>query len=88
MPADLSGLQVGDTILEINDKKISDFSQLRSIISSNKNIKVTFSRNDKIITNIKTFSGKIGIKGTIETSKLNILIHVLRQFSNFIILLR
>ena len=55
MPADLSGLKVGDTILEINEKKISDFSQLRSIISSNENIKVTYSRNDKIeIINIKT----------------------------------
>ena len=48
MPADLSGLQVGDTILEINKKKISDFSKLRAIISSNETIKVTYSRNDKI----------------------------------------
>ena len=66
-------LEVGDTILEINEKKISDFSQLRLMISSNESIKVTFSRNDKIIvTNIKTVDGKIGIKGTIETRKLNI----------------
>ena len=88
MPADLSGLKVGDTILEINQNKISDFSQLRSIISTNENIKVTFSRNDKItVTNIKTLNGKIGIKGTIETKKLNILdscITSIKQFYNFI----
>ena len=88
MPADLSGLKVGDTIIKINEKKISDFSQLRSMISSNKNIKVTFSRNDKImVTNIKTLSGKIGIKGTIETRKLNIVnscITSVQQFYNFI----
>ena len=88
MPADLSGLEVGDTILEINEKKISDFSQLRLMISSNENIKITFSRNDKIIvTNIKTVDGKIGIKGTIETRKLNILdscFTSLQQFYNFI----
>ena len=88
MPADLSGLKVGDTILKINEENISDFSQLRSIISSNKNVKVTFSRNDKImVTNIKTLSGKIGIKGTIETRKLNIVsscITSVQQFYNFI----
>ena len=88
MPADLSGLRVGDTILKVNDKEISDFSQLRSMISSNKNIKVTFSRNDKIMTtNIKTLSGKIGIKGTIETRKLNIInscVTSVQQFYNFI----
>ncbi len=88
MPADLSGLKVGDTILEINEKKISDFSQLRSIISSNKTIKVTYSRNDKIeTTSIKTIDGKIGIKGTSETSKLNFLNSCMTsmvQFYNFI----
>jgi regulator of sigma E protease len=88
MPADLSGLKVGDTILKINEKKIFDFSQLRSMIYSNKNIKVTFSRNDKImVTNIKTLGGKIGIKGTLETRKLNIVsscITSVQQFYNFI----
>ncbi len=88
MPADLSGLKVGDTILEINEKKISDFSQLRLIISSNETIKITYSRNDKIeMTNIKTVDGKIGIKGTIETRKLNLLNSCttsIKQFYNFI----
>jgi len=88
MPADLSGLKVGDTILEVNEKKINDFSELRSVISSNETIKVTFSRNDKIeIINIKTVGGKIGIKGTIETRKLNFLnscITSIKQFYNFV----
>ena len=88
MPADLSGLQVGDTILEINKKKISDFSKLRAIISSNETIKVTYSRNDKIeIVNIKTVDGKIGIKGTIETQKLkffNSCVTSVGQFYNFV----
>ena len=65
MPADLSGLKVGDTILEINDKKISDFSQLRSIIYSNEDIKVTFSyyqgRIDRIfVTKDGVFEVKYG----------------------------
>ena len=88
MPADLSGLKVGDTILEINEKKISDFSQLRTIISSNETIKVTYSRNDKIeIINLKTVNGKIGIKGTVETRKLkffNSCITSVVQFYNFV----
>ena len=88
MPADLSGLKVGDTILEINEKKIFDFSDLRSAISSNETIKVTYSRNDKIeIIKIKTVNGKIGIKGTVETRKLNLLnscITSIKQFYNFV----
>ena len=72
MPADLSGLKVGDTVLEINEKKISDFSELRAIISSNETIKITYSRNNNIkSTNLNTVKGKIGIKGTVETRKLN-----------------
>ncbi len=88
MPADLSGLKVGDTILEINEKKISDFSELRLMISTNETIKITYSRNDKIeMTNIRTVDGKIGIKGTIETRKLNFLNSCttsIKQFYNFI----
>ena len=69
-------------------KKYSDFSELRSIISSNETIKVTYSRNDKIeIINLKTVKGKIGIKGTVETRKLNFLnscITSVVQFYNFV----
>ncbi len=88
MPADLSGLKVGDTVLEINEKKISDFSDLRAIISSNETIRVTYSRNNNIeIINLKTVNGKIGIKGTVETRKLNFFnscITSVMQFYNFV----
>ena len=72
-PADLSGLKVGDEILEINDKRIPDFISLKQIILDNNNsiVNVTYLRNgnvDKLKINIT--DNKIGIKGTIYKKKL------------------
>ena len=70
MPADLSGLKVGDTVLEINEK-ISDFSDLRAILSSNETIRLTYSRNNNIeIINLKTVKGKIELKVQLKQENL------------------
>lgn len=70
-PAQVAGLEVGDIILEINNKKISTFEDIKKHISGkNKNkISVLVSRNDKILNyNVDVVDGLIGIKGN-ETFK-------------------
>ena len=47
-PAEKANLQINDTILKINEVEILDFNSLQGVISKNKSLDITFSRNDKI----------------------------------------
>tara|TARA_A100001388_G_scaffold66405_1_gene46677 strand:- start:775 stop:1824 length:1050 start_codon:yes stop_codon:yes gene_type:complete len=74
-PAYNAGLKEGDIILEVNDKKIEDFSSLRDIIgsSSSDTLKILYSRGNKIdYLETKVINKKIGIRGTVESVKLDI----------------
>jgi|TARA_B100000287_G_scaffold99074_1_gene91126 regulator of sigma E protease len=87
-PAEKANLQVNDTILKINEVEILDFNSLQGVISKNKPLNITFSRNDKIQeVLIIPENGKIGIRGTVITQKLSIFdscIVSIKQFYNFI----
>ena len=87
-PAEKANLQVNDTILKINEVEISDFNTMRDVISKNKSLDITFSRNDKIqVVRVIPEAGKIGIRGTVSSKKLNIYdscIVSVKQFFNFI----
>jgi len=72
--AEVSGLKVGDIILEVNNTTITDLISLKDIISknNNKNVLVTYSRNDLIYSiDVLVENKRIGIRGTIEKRKLN-----------------
>ena len=74
-PAYKAGLKEGDIILEVNDKKIEDFSSLRDIIgsSSSDTLKILYSRGNKIdYLETKVINKNIGIRGTVESVKLDI----------------
>ncbi len=69
-----SGLREGDIILEVNKKKIKNFSELQKIISSNNNntIELIFSRAGKIKNvNVEVIDNIIGVRGTLEKTKLS-----------------
>ena len=87
-PAEKANLQVNDTILKINEVEILDFNTMRDVISKNKSLDITFSRNDKIQeVRIIAEAGKIGIRGTVSNEKLNLYdscIVSVKQFYNFI----
>ena len=73
-PAYTAGLKNGDIILEINNEEIKDFSTIVKIISSNESetLNIVFSRENKIRSlDVEIVNKKIGIKGTIESVKLN-----------------
>ena len=74
-PAYDLGLKEGDIILEVNNEKVLDFSKLRDIISSSDSdtLKILYSRNNKIdVLETRVVNKKIGIRGTVESVKLNI----------------
>ena len=69
-----SGLREGDIILEVNKKKIKNFSELQKIISSNNNntIELIFSRAGQIKNvNVEVIDNIIGVRGTLEKTKLS-----------------
>tara|TARA_B100000927_G_C16426426_1_gene453666 strand:- start:24 stop:1073 length:1050 start_codon:yes stop_codon:yes gene_type:complete len=71
-----AGLKEGDIILEIDGNEIEKFSELRKFIQKKNNdyINVLYSRNGNIDEiKILVEENKIGIRGTIETRKLNFL---------------
>ena len=81
-PAYDAGLKEGDIILEVNDKKVEDFSSLRDIIGSSNSdtLKILYSRNSKIdYLETKVINKKIGIRGTVESMKLNIIESILKS---------
>ena len=73
-PAFISGLMVNDIILSVNDNEISDLISLKKEISkfNNSEVNIKFSRNDKVEdTIVMVRDNRIGIRGTVETKKLN-----------------
>lgn len=69
-PAKEAGIKTGDTILKIDDKIITDFSDIQNYVSMNPNklLNITVNRNNEVLTfsvqsvlDKKTGAGKIGI---------------------------
>ena len=74
MSASQAGLKVGDIIIEVNKEEISDLIALKEVVSrnNNKDVEITYSRDSKVNSTIISIrENKIGIKGTVETEKLN-----------------
>ncbi len=70
MPAKISGIQSGDRITSVNDKKINTWDELTSVIHSlpNENISLLIERkNEKIEFDLKTSSAPVPIEGKIDT---------------------
>ena len=82
-----SGLKEGDIILEIDGNKIEKFSELRKFIENKNNdyINVLYNRNGNI-SEIKVLvvEKKIGIRGTVETRKLNFINSCSESFSQIV----
>ena len=88
-PAYDAGLKEGDIILEVNNEKVLDFSKLRDIISSSDSdtLKILYSRNNKIdVLETRVVNKKIGIRGTVESVKLNIVESIFNQHIKYFIL--
>ena len=84
-----SGLREGDTIIEVNNQKIIDFSDLQNIISNNNNefIEINFIRDGKVNSvTVKVEENIIGIRGTLEKKKLAFISAIIKsseQLLNF-----
>ncbi len=71
-----AGLREGDFIIEADNEKLKNFSQLQRIIaqSDNNSVQISFVRNNEIKTVlVQVKDGIIGIRGTVEKNKLDFL---------------
>ena len=61
-PAQEAGIQVGDTILKVEDKNIFQAEQLSNVVNNKRSIALTVKRKDKILTiDIKPVKSSTGI---------------------------
>ncbi len=84
MSASEAGLRVGDIIVELNDEEISDLISLKQVVdkNNNKEVKITYSRDSKINSTIISIrDNRIGIRGTVETEKLDLLNSLIKSGS-------
>jgi Predicted membrane-associated Zn-dependent proteases 1 len=75
-PAYTAGLKSGDIILEIDGNKIEKFSEIKRFIKmkNNNSINLLYTRNGKVYdVDVKVVNNLIGVRGTIENKKLNVI---------------
>ncbi len=75
-PAYTAGLKSGDIILEIDGNKIEKFSEIKRFIKmkNNNSINLSYIRNGKVYdVDVKVVDNLIGVRGTIENKKLNVI---------------